>query len=833
MAIIVFMYQLFRFFRSHRALYYALLIATSVILIILGSHLTFEEDISKLLPPPAEENKSLDLAFSDLKVKDNLFLQIHATSQAVTPDSLIEICDNLMENILTADSANHDINSTLYDIDPMMLLDLADYLLANIPSYIDTSCYSAFDSLFSAEHLSAQMQSDQELLLRADNDLLSMLVMSDPAGLRNAILGFDAGSMGASTKKMNYKIIDGHLFNRDSTTCIAFISPAISSKDSKSAIRLLRTIQGSISKITNPDVEVLYHGAVVQSANNSLRTKRDIKLTMGVSFAIILILLLIALRQPNNILLLLLPIVYGTFFAMSFIWLWQGTMSLMAMGVAAVVLGVAMSYCLHIIIHYKYTGDRELTIQQQTKPVILGSLTTIGSFAGLLFTSSSLLSDFGLFALFALVGTTMAALIFMPQHFPRNNKKNERIFSWMEKVSAYPLDEKRWFVALISVAVIVLICFASKVEFDPDLHHINYTSPEALRAMQMWNGNTADGSKQQYYATMGNDINEALEAQKDFEAACARLKHDSIINSYTPMAKFLPSLQTQQVRIDAWHDYFSLHADEIESRIRREAEQLDVDPEIYETFYAMMRQQYEPSLLLEEGVIPDNIIGNFTEKIGDKYLVFTPVTMPIANLDSVNDVLTKVENALVLDPFYYATDLVKLINDDFYIILLISSIFVFLVLIVAYHNWLLALIAFLPMGLSWYVVEGAMALTGQEFNLINIVVSSFIFGIGVDYSIFVMDGLIASARGEDTKLLAYHKTAITISAIILIICMGSLLFAVHPSIHSIAFPSLIGMITTLLLSYTIQPFLFKALLKTNMGKGIVMNSENKKKSCCK
>ena len=40
------------------------------------------------------------------------------------------------------------------------------------------------------------------------------------------------------------------------------------------------------------------------------------------------------------------------------------------------------------------------------------------------------------------------------------------------------------------------------------------------------------------------------------------------------------------------------------------------------------------------------------------------------------------------------------------------------------------------MFLSWYVLQGLMALLGLEFNLINIVISTFIFGIGVDYSIF-------------------------------------------------------------------------------------------------
>ena len=45
------------------------------------------------------------------------------------------------------------------------------------------------------------------------------------------------------------------------------------------------------------------------------------------------------------------------------------------------------------------------------------------------------------------------------------------------------------------------------------------------------------------------------------------------------------------------------------------------------------------------------------------------------------------------------------------------------------------------MFISWYVMQGYMAIFNLEFNLINIVISTFIYGIGVDYSIFVMEGL--------------------------------------------------------------------------------------------
>jgi predicted RND superfamily exporter protein len=161
--------------------------------------------------------------------------------------------------------------------------------------------------------------------------------------------------------------------------------------------------------------------------------------------------------------------------------------------------------------------------------------------------------------------------------------------------------------------------------------------------------------------------------------------------------------------------------------------------------------------------------------------------------------------------------MVELMHRDFKTILGISSLFVLVVLFLSLRSIPLSLIAFLPMSMSWYIVLGVMAMLGLQFNLINIVISTFIFGIGVDYSIFVMEGLLSDIKKYDTKLLMYHKTAIFLSAVVLIISISSLMFAKHPALSSIGVATLIGMTSTILTSYSLQPFLFKQLMKTRYG----------------
>ena len=161
---------------------------------------------------------------------------------------------------------------------------------------------------------------------------------------------------------------------------------------------------------------------------------------------------------------------------------------------------------------------------------------------------------------------------------------------------------------------------------------------------------------------------------------------------------------------------------------------------------------------------------------------------------------------LVLDTYYYTTDTLIQMSEDFNVLQWLSMLFVFVVLLISFHyDWRLTLLGFAPILLSWLIELGAMVIFDVRFNLINIIISTFIFGIGVDYSIFVINGLI----GKEERLLNYHKTAIFFSAVILIVTVSSMLIAVHPAIKSVGFSTLIGLLSAVILSYVAQPAVYR------------------------
>jgi predicted RND superfamily exporter protein len=74
-----------------------------------------------------------------------------------------------------------------------------------------------------------------------------------------------------------------------------------------------------------------------------------------------------------------------------------------------------------------------------------------------------------------------------------------------------------------------------------------------------------------------------------------------------------------------------------------------------------------------------------------------------------------------------------------------------------------------------------------------------------------MNGLIDDKANG--RLLQLHKSAIFFSAFILVVTVSSMLIARHPAIQSVGFSTLVGLLSAVILSYVLQPAIFRKLKK--------------------
>jgi 1-acyl-sn-glycerol-3-phosphate acyltransferase len=122
------------------------------------------------------------------------------------------------------------------------------------------------------------------------------------------------------------------------------------------------------------------------------------------------------------------------------------------------------------------------------------------------------------------------------------------------------------------------------------------------------------------------------------------------------------------------------------------------------------------------------------------------------------------------------------------------------------------------MSISWIWTLGVMGILGIQFTIFNIIISTFIFGLGIDYSIFIMRGLLQDYK-YGIKNLDSYKTSIFLSGVTTITGIGVLIFAQHPALKSMAVLSIIGILSVIIISYTLEPALFNLFLLNRKKKG--------------
>lgn len=823
--------ELYHYLKKHRAIMWCSMLLLFLVCGWFASQIHLEEDLNKLMPSSKNEDGTTKLAFSNLRIIDKTFLLFEAKDGATT-DDLISCCDDFIDSLTVQNElldSNRVFSDIFYKLDEDLIPVAIDYLSQNIPAYIDTSLYASFDTLLTEEHMIRQMKQNASDFESDFGYMFPELIEMDPIGMRNVLASTMSSMLGDNVGGVT--TVDNHFFVPDSTVCLAFITPQFSATNTGQGNKMFEIINNEIKSFASlhPNVHICYYGTPASGYYNSTTIKNDLVGTVAWSEVLVLLLLFICMRNWNTIPLLFLPVAFGSLFGLAVMYFIKGQFSLMALGIGAIVLGVAMSYVLHILVHYKYIGNAEHVLRDETKPVLLGCVTTIGSFVGLLFVKTDLLQDFGLFAALAIIGTTVFALVYLPHLMEmEKNKTNKKAFALIDKVNAYSFHEKKWLLGII--AVLTLTCVGAYLYkgtmFDSNMNNLGYTDKEVDYANRLYNSKTATGYNSSYFASQGTTMEEAIQNFYVLEHKLDSLKKEGLVKNYTPINSLFIPLEEQQARIDAWHEYWTEERlAKVHSLINSTAPGAGLNPEGFATFFDMVSTEYTPSPLYEAGIIPEGYLSTMMEETWNgEYLCFTSVQYE--GEDDFNDEssflkicnsIAKEPSLMVLNTSYYTQDTLSTLNSDFNVLQWMSMAFVFIVLLVSFHfNLRYTLLGFAPILLSWLIVLGAMAIFNVQFNLINIIISTFIFGIGVDYSIFVMNGLIADRNNEShgNDMLRYHKTAIIFSAVILIVTVASMLFANHPAIKSVGFATLVGMVSAVVLSYVCQPAIFK-LLKNN------------------
>ena len=811
---------LYDYFERHKILFYLSLISCVLLMGFFALQVRFEENITQFFPDTKDSQNTIKV-FDNLKIKDKIIIMLSSadTCHQVEPDSLIEAAGQLQQT-LTEKAGGTLIKGIFAQVDQSLIGGATDFVYEHLPLFLTDTDYQRFDSLLTEKGIQAIMQKNYTNLLSPAGIALRSYILRDPLGLGSEALKH----LQDFQLEANYEIYDEHIFSKDGSTLLMFITPVFSTGSTGKNDELIKILEEELQHVQgeSPTIRVEYFGGPSVGVYNARQIKKDTILTSSLALLIIIVFISLVFKRKRSIPLIITPVLFGGLFALFLIFFIKGSISAIAVGAGSAVMGIALSYSIHMLAHQNHVSTVQQLIKEIAYPLTVGSFTTIGAFMGLIFTSSDLLRDFGLFASLALVGTTLFCLIYLP-HFLKGQAdvKQGCILRIIEKINAYSYEKNKWLVGGILLITVICLFTSQKVGFNNDMMSLNY-EPQHLKQseeklMQLFDSD----EKTVLFVSVGKDMNQATETYAMTNQKLLALKDQGLIKDYASASQFLISPQEQQLRLKKWKDYWT---DEKQQQIREQLETAAAEyrfrPGSFDPFYQWLNQPFgEYHYTAQEDDLSGKLLNEWQTSADSITMLISQIRISDQNKETVYQHFSKDQDVVVFDRSYFANKWVSAINDDFYLILYISSFLIFFALWFSYGRIELTLMSFLPMLVSWVIILGLMGILGIEFNIINIILSTFIFGIGDDFSIFIMDGLQNKYR-TGQKVLNSHKTAIFFSAFTTVVGMGALVFAKHPALQSISLISILGMIAVVLVAYTIQPLIFRFFIAGLASKGL-------------
>ena len=384
----------------------------------------------------------------------------------------------------------------------------------------------------------------------------------------------------------------------------------------------------------------------------------------------------------------------------------------------------------------------------------------------------------------------------------------------LSRLASVQTEPKPWMLVPVALLTLVLGYFSLSAEFDADVSHINYMTAEQKADMayfgELLDGDGSGADVTLYLLSSGTDFDEALDIAASRQTAIDSLQDAGLVVSHRGVNRFLPSTKEQARRLDLWKEWLGRHPQLSRDLNAAAARQGFAEDAFADFLHIIQSEQTTLSFPEFHPLTSGALAGNISRAAEGKSVVADVITVRQEDAEGHASAKDKVKEVLpdAFDIGSLHSSVAEALSADFNYIGWACSSVVFLFLWLSFRHIRLAIISFVPMAVSWVWILGIMALLGIKFNIASIILATFIFGQGDDYTIFMTEGCI-SEYVRRRPVLASYKRSIILSALIMFIGIGTLITSRHPALHSLAEVTIIGMFSVVLMAYLLPPLLFR------------------------
>ena len=803
-----FLLSIYDYLSKNKAFSVVILLIITALCVFSALKLDYKENIADFLPSDPEKEKYTSV-YDDLSNQG----QITVIFSGDDIDELMNAVDDFEANWEEADTALI-VNDLRCKINDSQVFDAIDFIRENQPLFLTGDDYRRMDSLLAEpDYVATCVQNIKRLLSFPTASFVVDGVKADPLNLYSPSLQ----RLTALNVTEGFRVEDEYLFNESGDKAFAFFTSPFSGSDTKNNAILVDLIDKVIKTTSesHQNVKISAVGAPTIAVTNARQIKNDSFLSIALAIVLIFSILMFTMARKRNLLWLGISILFGWIFALAVIALFKTSISIIVVGIGSVIVGIAVNYPLHYLDHIKQQPDKREALKDVIQPLVIGNITTVAAFACLIFVKAEAMHDLGLFGALMLVGTILFVMIFLPL-YAVVPKKTHKLF-----VDSGKEPSERWrkikLYAFWPIIIITLILshFSSETEFDSDLHNINYMTKQQQQDLALLNESLQKEGKTElfYIVSEGTDFQDVLAQNEEIIADFKKSVPNDLNYVISGPDGLLPSVEAQEKSLENWTDFWQRHQN-IKEDIEKEALKAGFTQNAFAPFTEGIDKQCVTKQADEMEVLAE-LCKTYTLQHDTLTRIVNFVRVPV---DAAEPLKQQLRQALPADSFVFGisdvgNNLVTALSDDFDYILYVCSIVVFFFLCLSFGRLELSLLAFLPLTVGWAWILGIMHLSAIKFNIVNIILATFIFGQGDDYTIFITEGLLYEyAYGK--IMLKNYRNSVILSGILMFIGIGTLIFAKHPAMRSLAEVAIIGMATVVFMACYLPPVIFNWITKS-------------------
>jgi uncharacterized protein len=805
---------IFNLFSRRSWAFYLFLALVLAFIVFAALRLKLAEDISRVLPRNEKVDQYLDVvnqsAFADELV---IFIGPADTSQLIPAEDLMAYASRLADSVRNS-MVPELVAGIREKADDSAAKGLYSELRENLPIFLEAKDYQVLDSMITASSIDKAVRSAYKNLVSPAGMATRDIILNDP-------LGFTALAL-EKTKSFNiddsYRIIDGYIFSGDLKYLVMFLTPAQKSTETSKNSILLKKLDRLFSENSGQSqgkIKAGYFGTLAVSVANAAQLKRDIMLTMNLAIVLLVLFIGFYFGRFRVIPAIVLTTLMSAGISVAVLSLLSREISAISLGFGAVLLGIAIAYTIHYLNHLRELKEPRKVLREIALPIVMSSIISSGDFFTLLLVRSEAVRDLGLFAGFSILAAGLLTLIFLP-YLTKNIKwektRENLVNRSVMKLASYPVEKHRWLIPLILLLTVLFIFTSRKVTFEGDLTGMSAMPDHLKKAEATLDRISQYTLRSVFVVTKGKDLDEALQNSRNFLQKAENLKEKGLVKKYTAVTTLALPAGLQQERIQRWNDFWTNEKIAlVKDRLGHSASKTGFKASGFDGFLQWLEKDFVVATPGDMPVLNPLMLDPYISQSEGIATVTTILKVRQEDKPMVYEALEGDEFSFIFDKQFLTSTFMDILNEDFNKLVLISLLIVFVVLLLSYGRIELALITFIPMFISWIWTLGIMGLFGMKLNIFNIIITSFVFGLGIDYAIFSVQGLLQRYKSGHGDINSF-RSSVLMDAITTLIGLGVLIFATHPALRAMAYAAIIGIVSVWFITWSLGPVLFNWLV---------------------